>query len=117
MKIKAILIWNGNSNVKGGSYRIRFIDDDTIPSDWVTVSDGGTVQEKAVFLELPDGWKKVELCAPLNEYALAPAKGYGNFDKYSVWDADCEVKDGYIKAHYTSDDDRPTWSKIKIVEA
>lgn len=116
MKIKAILIWNGNSNAKGGAYRIRFVDDSTIPADWVTASDGGQVQEKAVWLDLPDGWKTVELCEPLNEYALVPPKGYGNFDKYSVWDCDCEVCDGYIKVHYTSDEDRPTWSKIKILE-
>ena len=117
MKIKAILIWNGDSNLKGGAYRIRFVDDDTIPASWVTVGNGGKLQEKAVMLELPEGWKKIELCAELNEYALVPAKGYGNFDKYSVWDVDCEVMDEYIKAHYTSDKDRPTWSKIKMVGA
>ena len=117
MKIKAIMVWNGNSNTKGGAYRVRFVDDDTIPADWVTVGDGGKIQEKAIWLDLPAGWKKIGLCALLNEFALVPPKGYGNFDKYSVWGEDCEVCNGYIKAHYTSDDDRPTWSKIKIVEA
>jgi len=117
-KIKAILVWNGDTNMKGGSYKVRFEDDGTIPAEWVTVGSGA-IQEKAVMLELPEGWKKIETSATLNEYALIPPDGKcgGACNMYSVFGNDCEVKDGYIKANYTNDNDRPAWAKIKIVEA